>query len=105
MAKEPILLTFDPKKLIIIETDSSDFVIGAVLSQPNQNKKYQLIAFYLQKLSLTELNYEIYNKELLAIINVFRKWQVYLKRLKYIIQVYIDYKNLVYFIITKQLNR
>ncbi|RAL58494.1 hypothetical protein DID88_005198 [Monilinia fructigena] len=40
VAKEPILLTFDPEKPIIVETDSSDFAIGAVLSQPGQNEKY-----------------------------------------------------------------
>ncbi|RAL58215.1 hypothetical protein DID88_002294 [Monilinia fructigena] len=39
VAEEPILLTFDPEKQIIVETDSSDFAIGAVLSQPGQNEK------------------------------------------------------------------
>ncbi|RAL58210.1 hypothetical protein DID88_002313 [Monilinia fructigena] len=83
VAKEPILLTFDPEKPIIVETDSSDFAIGAVLSQPGQNEKYQPIAFYSRKLSPAELNYEIYDKELLAIVDAFREWRVYLEGSKY----------------------
>ncbi|RAL65934.1 hypothetical protein DID88_005595 [Monilinia fructigena] len=105
VAKEPILLTFDPEKPIIVETDSSDFAIGAVLSQPGQNEKYQPIAFYSRKLSPAELNYEIYDKELLAIVDAFREWRVYLEGSKYTVQVYTDHKNLVYFTTTKQLNR
>ncbi|RAL65789.1 hypothetical protein DID88_005454 [Monilinia fructigena] len=105
VAEEPILLTFDPEKQIIVETDSSDFAIGAVLSQPGQNEKYQPIAFYSRKLSPAELNYEIYDKELLAIVDAFREWRVYLEGSKYTVQVYTDHKNLVYFTTTKQLNR
>jgi len=105
VAEEPILLTFDPEKEIIVETDSSDFAIGAVLSQPGQNGKYQPIAFYSRKLSPAELNYEIYDKELLAIVDAFREWRVYLEGSKYTVQVYTDHKNLVYFTTTKQLNR
>jgi hypothetical protein len=52
-----------------------------------------------------ELNYEIYNKELLAIVDIFKEWRVYLEGSKYIVQVYLDHKNLVYFIMTKVLNR
>ncbi len=52
-----------------------------------------------------ELNYEIHNKKLLIIIIAFNKWRVYLEEFKYSIKVYIDYKNLLYFIIIKILNR
>ena len=53
--------------------DSLDFAIEVILNQPNQNRKYQLIIFYFQKLLLIELNYKIYNKELLVIINIFKE--------------------------------
>jgi RNase H-like domain found in reverse transcriptase len=52
-----------------------------------------------------ELNYEIHDKELLAIIEAFRKWRVYLKGFKYPVEVYIDHKNLLYFTMIKVLNR
>jgi RNase H-like domain found in reverse transcriptase len=52
-----------------------------------------------------ELNYEIHDKELLAIIEAFREWRVYLERSKYPVKVYIDYKNLLYFTTIKVLNK
>ena len=45
-----------------------------------------------------ELNYEIHDKELLAIIEAFREWRVYL------VKVYTDHKNLLYFTTIKVLN-
>ncbi len=53
----------------------------------------------------TEFNYKIYNKKLLVIIIAFNKWWVYLKGFKYSVKVYINYKNLLYFITIKVLNR
>ena len=51
-----------------------------------------------------ELNYKIYDKELLAIINIFKEWRIYLEGFIYLMKVLINYKNLLYFIITKKLN-
>ena len=51
-----------------------------------------------------ELNYKIYNKELLTIINIFKKWRMYLEESIYLIKILINYKNLLYFIIIKKLN-
>jgi hypothetical protein len=43
---------------------------------------------------LVEINYDIYDKELLAVMTVLQKWRVYLKDSKYLIKVLTDYKNL-----------
>ena len=51
-----------------------------------------------------EFNYDIYDKELLAIVVVFQIWKVYVEGTSDII-VFIDYKNLINFCIIKQLNR
>ena len=51
------------------------------------------------------MNYEIYDKELLAIVDAFREWRVFLEGSKYTVKVYTDHKNLVYFTTTKELNR
>jgi len=56
-------------------------------------------------MSLAELNYDIYDKKLLAIVAAFQEWRVYLKGFKYQIRVLTDYKNLTYFITIKALNR
>ena len=50
-----------------------------------------------------ELNYNIYNKELLIIVVVFQIWRVYIEKVSEII-IFTDYKNLVNFYIMKKLN-
>jgi RNase H-like domain found in reverse transcriptase len=52
-------------------------------------------------MSPAELNYEIHDKELLAIVEAFREWRVYLEGAAHRIQVYTDHKNLLYFTTTK----
>ena len=52
-----------------------------------------------------ELNYEIYNKELLAIFDAFRQWRNYLEGSTHVVLVLSDHKNLEYFTTTKQLTR
>jgi len=74
-----------------------------VLSQYNKNGKLRLVAFLSQKLAPTELNYKIYNKELLTIIRYFKQWRLELKGLLFLIYILTDYKNLQYFITIKQL--
>ena len=51
-----------------------------------------------------ELNYKIYNKKLLTIVNIFEEWRIYLKEFIYLVKILINYKNLLYFIITKKFN-
>jgi len=55
-----------------IETDASEHAIGGVLSQ-EQEKKWKPIAFLSRTMQPAERNYEIYNKKLLAIIEVLTK--------------------------------
>src|ERR1700681_4139566 len=83
----PILATFDPSKKIVLEMDSSDFAIGACLNQPDENGKFKPIAYYSRKLSPAELNYDIHDEELLAIVIAFEQWRVYLEGSTYPVQV------------------
>jgi len=53
----------------------------------------------------TELNYNVHNKELLAIVKCVAYWRAYLKEAKYTVQVVTDHKNLIYFTTTKKLTR
>ena len=54
-----------------METNLFDRAVGAYLSQPYKTRLYPN-TFYLRKLLPAELNYNIYKKELLAIINTFK---------------------------------
>jgi len=63
-----------------IEADSSDFASRAVLSQQlPREEKWHPVAFYSKFLSLVEQNYEIHNKEMLAIICTLEEWRHFLE--------------------------
>ena len=103
--EEPVLRSFNPNKEIVLETDASDYAIGACLGQPGQDDKVQPVAYYSRKMTPAELNYDVHDKELLAIVEAFSHWRAYLEGSKYVVQVYTDHKNLIYFTTTKKLTR
>jgi len=63
------------------------------------------VAFYSKSLSLVERNYEIYNKEMLAIIHALEEWRHFLERARHPVEIWMDHKNLEYFMTAKKLNR
>ena len=93
-----ILRIPDDENPFRLKTDSSDFTTGAVLSQldPDDNL-WHLVAFYSKSLSIHERNYEIYNKELLAIICTLEEYCQHLKGHPKIIEIWSDHQNLKYF--------
>ena len=101
----PILAIFDPEREAILETDASDYAVGVCLTQKGDDGKMRTVAFYSRKMTGPELNYDIHNKELLAVVEALREWRVYLEGTKYPVQIYTDHKNLLYWTSTKQLNR
>jgi len=65
----PVLVSPQRSDPFQIEVDSSDFTTGAVLSQRSTtDRKWHPVAFYSKSLSSVEQNYEIHDKEMLAII-------------------------------------
>uniref|UniRef100_A0A093ULA6 Transposon Tf2-8 polyprotein n=1 Tax=Talaromyces marneffei PM1 TaxID=1077442 RepID=A0A093ULA6_TALMA len=54
------------------------------MTQPGPDGKPRLVAYYSKKLIDAELNYEIHDKELLAIIRALQHWRVYLEGAKYL---------------------
>lgn len=77
-----------------MEADLSNYTSSSVLSQYGLNSTLYPIAYYSHRLSPAECNYEIYNKELLAIIRCFKQWRPKLKGTTFPIKVLSDYKNL-----------
>jgi hypothetical protein len=69
----PILRHFDYDREVIVQTDASDFISARVLSQYDDNGVLHPIAFFSQKHSPAECNYEIYDKELMAIVRAFEE--------------------------------
>ena len=104
LLQEPVLVMFDPSKPIELETDASDYALGGQIGQPDENGKIRPIAFYSKKLHGAELNYPIYDKEFLAIINCFKEFRHYLQGSQHKVKVYTDHKNIAYFATAQVLN-
>jgi hypothetical protein len=101
----PILSFFDHDKKTVLETDASDWVSGGVLSQYDEQDKLRPVAFFSAKHSAQECNYEIYDKELLAIVKALEEWRPELQGAQQQFDIVTDHKNLEYFTTTKTLNQ
>jgi hypothetical protein len=95
----------DFQKPFFLETDASDFALGVVLSQPDKDGRLHPVTFHSRKFTVAEINYEIHDKELLAIVDSFQEWRHFLKGAQHPVTVYTDHKNLEYFMSAKVLNR
>ena len=84
-----------------METDASDYTLAAILSIMTKDNEIHPIAFHSRMFSAPELNYDIHDKELLAIFKAFKIWWHYLERSASPIDVVTDHKNLEYFSTTK----
>ena len=80
-----------------MEADASDYIIGRVLSTKCEDRKLRLVAFISKSLNATERNYEIHNKEMLAVIRCLEAWRHYLEGAKLKFEIWTDHKNLQYF--------
>src|SRR5215208_2672528 len=102
--KHGLLAFFDPGRQTIVETDASDRAMGAVLSQLGEDSKLRPVAFHSRKFTPPEVNYDVHDRELLAIVEAIEAWRVYLTGSQFQVAVYMDHKNLEYFTTSKKLN-
>jgi len=87
-----------------VETDASGHAIGEVLFQ-EQDGKWKPIAFLSRTMQPAERNYEIHDKELLAIMEALIKWRQYLLDAVETFEIWTDHENLKYFWEPHKLNR
>ena len=105
IGEAPVLIHFDRNKQCYLETDSSDHVNGGVLSQIGDDGELHPVAFFSKNMSPAECNYEIYDKELLAIIRYFEQWKPELESTELPVKIFTDHRSLEYFMTTKKLTR
>jgi hypothetical protein len=103
--EEPILKIYRRELPTKVETDSSDFALGACMVQRHEDGIWHPVAYYSRKLTPAELNYDIYDKELLAIVAALKEWRAFLQGTTEPFIVKTDHKNLTGFLTTKELNR
>jgi len=73
--KEPVLAAPDIDKRMRMEVDASDYVAGGVLSIEYEDGLWRSVAFLSKSLNKTKRNYEIHDKEMLAIVRGLEVWR------------------------------
>jgi len=71
-----------------MEVDALDYAMGEVLSMEGENRKWRPVAFLSKSLNKTERNYEIHDKEMLAIIRKLESWRYLLKRVQFKFEIW-----------------
>ncbi|KAK3565138.1 hypothetical protein QTP86_000246 [Hemibagrus guttatus] len=101
----PILRHPDPDLPFVVEVDASSSGLGAVLSQRHgQPGKLHPCVFYSRKLTTAEANYDVGNRELLAIKAALEEWRHWLEGACHPFQLLTDHCNLEYLRGAKSLN-
>jgi len=103
--KEPVLAAPDIDKKMRIEVDALDYVTGGVLSMECRDGLWRPVAFFSKSLNETKRNYEIHDKEMLAIIRGLEAWRHLLEGVQTKFEIWTDHKNLEYFMKAQKLNR
>ncbi|SJL07038.1 uncharacterized protein ARMOST_10381 [Armillaria ostoyae] len=104
MAEDVILAIPNKTGRFRVEADASNGAVGTVLSQ-EQEGTWRPVAFMSKALTATERNYEIYDKELLAIMLALSDWRHYLMGALEDVEIWMDHQNLQYFRKPQKLNR
>jgi len=102
---EPVLVTPDLDKKMRVEVDVSDFATRGVLSMKYEDEKWRPVAYISKSLNEAERNYEIHDKEMLAIIRCLEAWRHFLEGAKDQFEIWTDHKNLEYFMKAQKLNQ
>jgi len=102
---ELVLAILDIDGKMRVEVDASDYVTEGVLSIKCEDGKWRPVAFISKSLNATKRNYEIHDKEMLAVIRCLEAWRHYLEGAKLEFEIWTDHKNLQYFMTSQKLNR
>ncbi len=100
-----VLCHFDLKRQAILKIDASNYVKNEILSQYDDEKVLHSMIFYSKSMILAEINYHIYDKKLLVIIQCFKHWWLKLKCIELLIQMFINHQTLKIFMKNKQLSQ
>ena len=104
-SEEPVLMMLNLTRPFQIETNASKYTSGAVLTQLDSNGSQHLIAFLSKTFLETKRNYDVYDRELLAIIRALTEWRHYIQGSTHMTIVFSDHKNLTYFQSAQNLNQ
>ena len=102
---KPVLTAPNLDKEFRVKADASNYATGGVLSMKGPDKLWRLVTFISKSLSDTERNYEIHDKEMLAVVKCLEAWRHFLEETMTRFEIWTDHKNLEYFMKVQKLNR
>ncbi len=105
VCSEPVLLMPTLENPFELEVDASSFAIGATLSQQDELRRWHPVAYFSETLSEAEQNYDIYDRELLAIVKSLRHWRTYLAGAPHQVVIHTDHANLLYWKEPRKISR
>ena len=101
----PVLCHPDPAIQFVVDVDASNSGVGAVLSQRSAlDNKLHPCSFFSRRLSSAETNYDVGNRELLAVVLALQEWRHWLEGAAHPFFVWTDHRNLAYIQTTRRLN-
>lgn len=102
---EPVLVTWEPDRPTRVEVDASGYATGGVLLQKLEDGLWHPVAFRSESMTEAERNYEIYDRELLAIVRGLEDWRHFLEGLPEPFEIITDHRNLEYWRTAQNLTR
>ena len=103
--QDPILTAPDPDKPFELETDASAYAVGAILFQCDQCGKRKALGYALKTLNAAKRNYNVWDREFLALIFGLMYWCHLLSGTKHLVQVFVDHANLLHYRHPQKVNR
>ena len=91
---QPILAVWNSTLLTHVEVDASGYATGGVISQKHSDGFWHPIAYRSQSMTETERNYDIYDREMLAIYDALKDWRHFLEGLPQPFEIWTDHQNL-----------
>lgn len=100
----PVLLMPEMDAPLCVETDASDFEIGGILLQKDAIGDWKPVAYFSKAMQPVKHNYDVHDKELLAVVHALEIWRLYLEGNPHPIDIFSDHQNLEFFMTACDLN-
>ena len=105
VTSDPVLWHPDPNAPFELQVDTSDFALGSILFQRDENGKHRAVAYHSQALIAAERNYGISDKELLAIVEGLKRVRHLVIGSPHKLKIFTDHDNLRFYRHPQKLNR
>ncbi len=96
VCEELVLIQPDQTKPFKVEVDASNYAIGAVLMQRDSKNILHPVAYFSKTMNDAQRNYDVYNRELLGLQEMFKHWRAYLHGAAHQVKVHMDHANLLF---------